>query len=296
MLADESIRGRVVSWTREFADDDVVVLAPEPAPEWDDAGVPRLECPGGEAVPLNGQLRRIGAVDVVVNLLPADRLSEGCTGRLDLFLVVVRHLINGGVFIHNRTAAPGEVERVARGVAELPRRSPRTPAAVAVWAAFETEAARSVGAIAITRDLVAVTKRQTHYVMLWVTPRAATDRARGGMEIQGDRRRDRRESSPWRTTVHRPGERLGDGGTPNLIRHPSAQSPGAAEGHRRAKRADPDVLRHTRSCPIPSAGTSPSVRPTPYFATSRWRLRPHRRRPTLPGRTLEGDYCQLEAA
>ncbi len=119
---------------------------------------------------LNGQLRRIGAVDVVVNLLPADRLPEGCSGHLDLFRVVVRHLARGGVFIHDRTTAPGEVgASLAEWLGFLD--AAEDPGRREGLGRLETEATRSVGAVAVTRDLVAVTKRQTHYLMVGTSRR-----------------------------------------------------------------------------------------------------------------------------
>jgi capsular polysaccharide biosynthesis protein len=292
LLADESIRGRVVSWTREFADDDVVVLAPEPAPEWDDAGVPGWSARVERRAQLNGQLRRIGAVDVVVNLLPADRLPEGCSGHLDLFLVVVRHLVRGGVFIHDRTTAPGEVSAsLAEWLGFLD--AAEDPGRRGGLGRLETEATRSVGAVAITRDLVAVTKRQTHYIMLGDAEAATLlpgrEPALAAQEI------DTRPPGEFasRTTVHHHGEHVGDGGTPTLIRHPRL------------------VTRHYQGRVGLSGRTLMFSGHTILPDSFRWHLTERPTNPllrnivggfaridraNLPGRTLEGDYYQLEAA
>ena len=292
LLADEGIRGRVTDWTREFADDDVVVLAPEPAPEWDDAGVPAWNFRVERRPHVSGQLRRIGAVDVVVNLLPEDRLPQGVAGHLDLFLLVVRHLTRGGVFIHDRTTAPGEVGTSLAAwldfldQAENPRRRESL-------GRLETEAARSVGAVAVTRDLVAVTKRQTHYLMLDdVTATTVLAEREPGLKVEEIDARPPGEFAS-RTTVHHHGEHGGEGDTPALIRHPAL------------------VTRHYRGRVGLSGRTLMFSGHTVLPDSFRWHLTERPTNPllrnivggfaridrgNLPGPALAGDYYQLEAA
>ena len=292
LLADEGIRARVTDWTREFADDDVVVLAPEPAPEWDDAGVPGWNFRVERRAHVSGQLRRIGAVDVVVDLLPADRLPQGISGHLDLFLVVVRHLTRGGVFIHDRTTAPGQVDTsLAEWLDFLDRAE--DPSRRQSLGRLETEAARSVGAVAITRDLVAVTKRQTHYLML-DDVKATTLLAEREPSLSVEEV-DSRPPGEFvsRTTVQHHGEHGGDGDTPTLIRHPAL------------------VTRHYRGQVGLSGRTLMFSGHTVLPDSFRWHLTERPTNPllrnivggfaridrgNLPGPTLEGDYYQLEAA
>ncbi len=292
LLADESIRGRVTDWTHQFQDDEVVVLANEPAPEWEDAGVTAWGVRVEKRSNVTGQLRQIGAVDVVVNLLPADRLPQDCSGHLDLFLGVVRHLTRGGVFVHDRTTSPGEVGASLAAwlgfldVAEDPGRRGEL-------GRLETEVARSVGAVAVSRDLVVVTKRQTHYLMVRDVD-AATLLA--GREPQlAVEQIDARPPGEFvsRTTVHHHGEHVDDGATPALIRHP------------------PLVTRHYRGRVGLGGRTLMWSGHTVLPDSFRWHLADRPSNPMLrnivggfaridgatrPRTTLEGDYYQLEAA
>ena len=292
LLADESIRTRVVDWTRQFADDEVVVLSPEPAPEWADAGVPGSSVRMERRAHLTGQLRQIGAVDVLVNLLPADRLPEGCPDHLDLFRAVVRHLVRGGVFIHDRTTAPGEVSSsLAEWLGFLD--AAEDPGRREGLGRLDTEVARSVAAVAVSRDLVVVTKRQTHYLMVRdVEAGTLLPEREPALTVEQIDARPPGEFAS-RTTVHHHGDHVDDGAMPALIRHP------------------PLVTRHYRGRVGLGGRTLMWSGHTVLPDSFRWHLADRPSNPmlrnivggfaridsgTLPRTTLEGDYYQLEAA
>lgn len=292
LLADEGIRRRVTDWVTYFTDDEVVIVSPEPAPEWQEGEPPVRVVLAESLQQVNARLRELGAVDVLVNLLPADRLPLECADHRELFVRVVRHLGRGGAFVHDRSREPGVVgPSLGAWLALLD--AVEDPARRSELGRLETEVARSVGTLAVTRDLVVVTKRHDHLLMLRDTQVARLLGTREP-ELVVERIDARPEGEfPSRTTVHQHGEPPADGPMPDLIRHP------------------PLVTRHYRGRVALSGRTLMWTGHTVLPDSFRWHLTEHPGnhllrspvgeftridRDLVPRTTLKGDYYQLEAA
>ncbi len=125
---------RLTAWLAELADDRVVVL---------DAGTDLAGL-----TDLTRHLRRVGPVDLMIDLLASDRLPADCTDRRALLSTVLPHLAKGGAVVHDRAAA----------------RDDRGAGMAATAALVDTDG--DVAALAITPELLVVTQRHHRYLML----------------------------------------------------------------------------------------------------------------------------------
>jgi capsular polysaccharide biosynthesis protein len=292
LLADESMRNRVSEWIRELDGDDVLVLTPEPAPEWEEAELPfRIER-AGSIGQITTQLGKIGAIDLLVNLLPSARLPVECEDHTELFVKVFRHLRRGGAFVHDRTAAPGEVDpSLSAWLTFVDTAEDRGRRAELGRAATET--ARSVGTIAVTRDLIVVTKRHQHFrLMRDVHSTGLITSREPELQIEEIDRRAAGEFDSRTKVVHH-GAAPEHGGMPDVIRHP------------------PLVTRHYRGRVAMSGNTLMWTGHTVLPDSLRWHLTERPFNPLLsnvvgdfarldrgrvPRRALDGDFYQLESA
>lgn len=166
LLAHSSLRQEVPQWLEEFSGDRVSVISFDEAPEW---GLEEGAAARGVArdlVKLLGQVRILGAVDVIVDLLPADLLPVGAKDRLQLFGSLFRYVDKGGVYVLDRRADRSESSlKALTAWLELLTASENTKV-LGMLDRHEKEIARSVGQVAVGRDLVIATKRLRHYVIL----------------------------------------------------------------------------------------------------------------------------------
>lgn len=162
ILADATRPDTLDDWLHEFAGDRVVVVSADEAPEWALGDTEFLVARRLERI--GNRLRSVGALDVVVCLLTPEALPADAEDHLDVFTTAARYIRRGGVFIHDRRATAGrsEPETLSRwlgiltaGQAEHHDEERRSP-----------EVGRSVGAVAISRRAIVVTKRLDHFVKL----------------------------------------------------------------------------------------------------------------------------------
>jgi capsular polysaccharide biosynthesis protein len=273
LLASEAGGDRLAGWLAELADDRVTMLAPDPS-RLTGYAVPARRA--GTLEEVLGQLRRAGAVDLVVDV--SARLPRGCPDHRTLLLAVLPHLAKRGLLVHDRVAAPGDVAGGAGLAAALD--DPSDPAT------------RDVGAVVVTRELVAVQQRRRRLLML---------RERDVPEVLATREPslsvDELAVLPEgdlvsRTTVYHHGDEPSVAPLSPVLHHP------------------PLVTRHYRG-PVSMSGrtlmwTGDTVLPDSF----RWHLaralsNPHLDDPVgqhallkprhSPRRSLDGDFYQLES-
>ena len=166
ILTHPTLRDPVRSWIAEFARDRVLVLAPDEAAEWDLGGCGVDFGPAATFGQLTRQLKKVGAIDVVVTLLPTELLPGTDSDQFSLFSRVFRFLKPGGAYLLDRAVVPtsGSVlgqERWFEMLAES--EEPKPPGQAS---SPKAELATAVGTVITSRDLVVVTKRVKDYLIL----------------------------------------------------------------------------------------------------------------------------------
>jgi capsular polysaccharide biosynthesis protein len=278
LLARGGVSERLAAWLSELESDRVVVLAADPR-ALSDVAVPVQSAPTLDDV--TRELRRTGSADLVVDLLTREHLPAGCSDHRSLLTAVLPHLARQGAFVHDRIAGPGAVDSGAEGLVGL------------LDDGADPAYAEDVGTVAITHDLVVVTQRRRHLLMLRDAdvpdllvarePRLAVDEL--DVRDEGD--------FTSRTIVHHRGGEPSVAPLPAVLHHPRL------------------VTRHYRG-PVMMSGRTLMWSGTTVLPDSfRWhlaeplgnhfldepaggftRLKPRH----TPRRSLDGDFYQLESA
>lgn len=166
VLAHHSQRDLLTPWLAQFPSDRVHVISAESAPEWDVEGMQFVHHPVDTAAQAGWELKRIGAVDVLVNLLTAELLPSDAANHYEMFWRVFFHLTPGGVYLLDRSSPPGAEfgESVSAWMSMLAETD--SPQAQPQRSGREAELFTSISAIAVSRDVVTIRKRGKHYVKL----------------------------------------------------------------------------------------------------------------------------------
>ena len=274
ILAHSSQRNAMADWLAEFQHDQVTVISEDDAPEWglSDAGADQRIAP--TLAKVNSSARMLGGLDVIVDLLPSDHLPRGAEDRSDVFGAVFRYLKLKGAYVLDRRADPRPSLDGLNRWLELATAAD-DPERLKALRGRQTELARSVDTVVVSRDLVVATKRLRHLVKLTDTQVNRVLPAREP-SLQRERAREapRRQVPLEGDGVFARGPGGPAGGDRPVADHLPGPAPAALRGPRRAGRTDPDVLRPhgaARLVPVapghrtaaqPAAGTSES----PSFA------------------------------
>jgi capsular polysaccharide biosynthesis protein len=166
LLWHPAAKGVTARWLRAFHCDRVTVLTTAPARAWPDQLARTVPRQVRDLDDLAREVARIGALDVLVDLLPSDHLPSPAVDRIELFKRLFRLLPPGGIYVVDRgvelrgSRGPGTPEW--RGlVAGPPPDKPRSRGAV-----IKTDVARSIRSMQVSRHLVAVRKRGRHVLAL----------------------------------------------------------------------------------------------------------------------------------
>ncbi|CUR54431.1 hypothetical protein NOCA2170003 [metagenome] len=293
ILAHPALRSQVRPWLAEFEDRTVFVLSPDEVPEWQLENSSAEHVSVADLTMLGRKLRYLGAVDVIVDLLPDELLPIGATSQLDLFANVFRDLRKGGAYILDRRSAPGvsSIEGLTTWLQMLT--AVDDPEAVKQLSWRDAEIAKAAGTVAVGRDLVVVTKRLRHFYKL--------------SDSQVDRLLPAREPSITVTPLERrPGGEFESRAT--VVSH----SPGFAEETMPSLVTYPELHLRRYEGKIALAGqtlmyTGHTILPDSF----RWHLAANPDNPRLksvsrkfariesahvPQRKLAGDYYQLDCA
>jgi capsular polysaccharide biosynthesis protein len=162
IIAHDSQRVPVSGWLQAFSRDRVYVLAPVAPPEWGLEQRDATFLEGGSAAAIRTQVRRVGAVDVLITLRSGPLLPEGASDQLSLFRSLFRFVRPRGVYVFDRSCEPpGETTELRSwldllSIADEPDRVSLDR--------VDRELAMSTGTVAVTRDIVLATKRLRHFV------------------------------------------------------------------------------------------------------------------------------------
>ena len=165
ILAHSSQRNAMADWLVEFQHDQVTVISEDDAPEWglSDAGADQRIAP--TLAKVNSSARMLGGLDVIVDLLPSDHLPRGAEDRSDVFGAVFRYLKLKGAYVLDRRADPRPSLDGLNRWLELATAAD-DPERLKALRGRQTELARSVDTVVVSRDLVVATKRLRHFVKL----------------------------------------------------------------------------------------------------------------------------------
>jgi capsular polysaccharide biosynthesis protein len=293
ILAHSSQREAVQPWLDQFGDDRVHVLAPTEVPEWHLDARPADYVKATTPTQVSIALKRLGPIDLIVSLLPAELLPGEAPDQYDLFQRVFRHLNRGGAYILDRTTAPVPsstlgVERWTNLLAAA-----EDPELAGALRRRDVELAASVGTIIVSRDLIVATKRLGHLLKLReedVTPVLAAREPKLTW-TQIDRRRGLEFRGRARVTSH--GDLVSTATLPESFRVPAMH---LRHYHGRIGSAGGSLLFTGRTVLPDSFRWHMSANPTnirltsvsPDFARIESRF--------VPKRWLHGDYYFLDSS
>ncbi len=164
ILAHDSQRLALEPWLRHFARDRVHVVAAAEAPEWELAehGATFLEA--ATLTKVGQRIKALGPLDVIVTLLPAELLPEPAADDLELWARLFRFLRPHGSYVLDRrpVSAHARPHTLASWMRVLV--AAESPEDLAELGPRDAELARSTRSVAVSRDLIVVTKRLKHYV------------------------------------------------------------------------------------------------------------------------------------
>ncbi|HEY7052310.1 MAG TPA: glycosyltransferase 61 family protein [Mycobacterium sp.] len=160
ILAMPTVREPVARWVAQFRGASVFVVAPETLPEWHLEALGAHHHSDRDMAKLNWDLKVIGAVDIVVDLMPRPIAEQKAT-----FFQLFWHVKPGGMYVIDPSATRTDpftrsnsawmTTLIAANDAESPSDSARN-----------REVSRSVMRVDVSRDLIAIEKRNKHYLKL----------------------------------------------------------------------------------------------------------------------------------
>lgn len=166
VIAHRALREQVMPWLMQFSGDHCHVVSAEAAPEW------RLDSSGAvhhvaeTAGQMGWEIKLIGPVDVLVNLLPQSLLPEDVPDHHDMWWRLYLHVKPGGLYVLDRSSVPGRELGGALGAWMATLAGTDDPEAVPATSNRDAELFRSTSAAVMSRDVIIAKKRGKHYVKL----------------------------------------------------------------------------------------------------------------------------------
>jgi capsular polysaccharide biosynthesis protein len=160
IVTDSSVRAEVTSWLKYCARGTVHVISGDSSPEWDLESYGAVHHRGASLSAIAQHLRWIGAVDVLIDLIP-----HSVAEQRETFTELFFNLKPGGVYLadpkvgrtetFSHLAASWLTMLIESNDAEEPARSAR-----------DRELSTSTAWVNISRDLIVIEKRYRHYLKL----------------------------------------------------------------------------------------------------------------------------------
>jgi capsular polysaccharide biosynthesis protein len=161
ILASGSQRAQVEPWLARFGGEDCHVLSPSAAPEWSLESTRIIHHRAGTIADQATELKLIGPVDVLVNLLDTDHETHMHMWRRFFF-----HVAKDGLYVLDRRSQAARTfpNALTNWLAALA--SPDNPDEPVKLHRPDGEYIGSTGGLVVTRDLVIFTKRYQHFLKL----------------------------------------------------------------------------------------------------------------------------------
>jgi capsular polysaccharide biosynthesis protein len=165
LLAASEAGADVERWRKRFPPEAVHVVSPGDPPPGDFENTDPRARPDGPVSQVSAAIRRLGALDAVVDLMPPAELPGEVRSRAQLFRRLFGYVGKGGVYVVDRDAVD-DTEGVQRLLSELERLHDVASVGEDGSDARDVELARCVKTVQVTPDRVVVTQGAVTYAKL----------------------------------------------------------------------------------------------------------------------------------
>lgn len=166
VLAHRALREQVRPWLMQFPGDHLHVISAEAAPEWQLDGSRVVHHVAETAGQMGWEVKLIGPVDVLINLLPQNLLPPDVPHHLEMWWRLYFHVKPDGLYVLARGSAPGPELGTALGAWMATLADTDDPEAVPTISDHDAELFRSTSAAVMSRNVIIARKRGKHYVKL----------------------------------------------------------------------------------------------------------------------------------
>ncbi len=166
MLAHRALREQVGPWLLQFPADHRHVISAEAAPEWELDGSGVVHHVAETAGQMGWEVKLIGPVDVLINLLPQNLLPQDVPNHHEMWWRLYPHVKPGGLYIVDPSAAAGSELGGALSAWMATLAGTDDPEARPATSSRDAELFRSTSAAVMSRDVIIARKRGKHYVKL----------------------------------------------------------------------------------------------------------------------------------
>jgi capsular polysaccharide biosynthesis protein len=166
VLAHRALREQVRPWLMQFPGDHCHVISAEAAPEWQLDGGGVVHHVAETAGQMGWEVKLIGPVDVLINLLPQNLLPQDAPDHHEMWWRLYLHVKPDGLYVLDRSSAPGAEVGSALCAWMATLADTDDPEAVPATSNRDAELFRSTSAAIMSRDLIIARKRGKHYVKL----------------------------------------------------------------------------------------------------------------------------------
>jgi capsular polysaccharide biosynthesis protein len=169
VLAHRALGEQVRPWLLHFPGDHRHVISAEAAPEWRLDGGEIVHHAAATARAMNEELKLIGPVDVLVNLLPQHLLPADAPNHGEMWWRLYFHVKPAGLYVlgHGVVAGAELGSALSAWMAALAGSDDvAVDAAVSATSDRDAELFRSTSAAVVARDVIIIRKRGKHYVKL----------------------------------------------------------------------------------------------------------------------------------
>lgn len=166
VLAHRAVHEQVAAWLMQFPGDHRHVISAEAAPDWQVGGGGVARHVAVTADQMDWEIKLIGPVDILINLLPRNLLPKDVPHHHDMWRRLHLHLKPDGLYILDRSSAPGPELGSALGSWMATLAATDDPEAVPAVSNRDAELFRSTSAAVVSRDVIIFLKQGKHHVKL----------------------------------------------------------------------------------------------------------------------------------
>lgn len=166
VLAHPALGDQARLWLQQFPGDHCHVIWAKATAESQLEGSGAVHHTAGTAGQAGWEIKLIGPVDVLINLLPQRLLPQDVPDHYEFWWRLYPHLKPDGLYVLDRSSAPGPEVGSALGAWIADLATSDDPEALAAVSGRDAELFRSTSAAVVSRNLIIARKRGKHYVKL----------------------------------------------------------------------------------------------------------------------------------